>query len=48
MTFNNGKEFSRHEKIADELKLKAFFAHLYRSFEKGLNENQIGLVRQYV
>lgn len=48
MTFDNGKEFSRHEKIAKQLNLKAFFAHPYSSFERGLNENQNGLVRQYI
>lgn len=47
MTFDNGKEFTNHENIAKALNLKAFFAHPYSSFERGLNENQNGLVRQY-
>lgn len=48
MTFDNGKEFSCHENIAKELKLDAYFAHPYSSWERGLNENQNGLVRQYI
>lgn len=48
MTFDNGKEFSYHEKIAEALKLDAYFAHPYSSYERGLNENQNGLVRQYI
>lgn len=48
MTFDNGKEFSYHEKIAKALKLDAYFAHPYSSYERGLNENQNGLVRQYI
>ena len=48
MTFDNGKEFSNHEKIAEVLNLDTYFAHPYSSFERGLNENQNGLVRQYI
>jgi len=47
MTFDNGKEFALHESIANSLALKTFFAHPYSSWERGLNENQNGLVRQY-
>lgn len=47
MTFDNGVEFANHQKIAKALNLQAFFAHPYSSFERGLNENQNGLVRQY-
>jgi len=47
MTFDNGKEFTDHEIIAKSLELKAYFAHPYSSWERGLNENQNGLVRQY-
>jgi transposase, IS30 family len=47
MTFDNGKEFAEHKKIASELKTKVFFAHPYSSFERGCNENINGLIRQY-
>lgn len=47
VTFDNGKEFSLHKKLSDELKAKIFFAKPYHSWERGLNENTNGLVRQY-
>ena len=47
ITSDNGKEFARHEDIAQELCADFFFARPYRSWERGLNENTNGLVRQY-
>lgn len=47
LTSDNGKEFARHEIIADKLKAKFYFAHPYASWERGLNENTNGLIRQY-
>ena len=47
MTFDNGKEFSRHEKITKELGIACYFATPYRSWERGLNEHTNGLIRQY-
>ncbi len=47
ITFDNGKEFSFHEKIAKEIGAKIYFAHPYSSWERGLNENTNGLIRQY-
>jgi transposase, IS30 family len=47
LTGDNGKEFSEHEKIAQALKAKFYFAHPYSSWERGLNENTNGLIRQY-
>ncbi len=47
ITFDNGKEFSHHEKIADSLECDVFFAKPYHSWERGQNENANGLLRQY-
>jgi len=47
VTFDNGKEFAGHESIAAELKADIYFAHPYHSWERGLNENSNGLLRQY-
>lgn len=47
VTLDNGKEFSLHKKLSGELKAKIFFAKPYHSWERGLNENTNGLVRQY-
>ena len=47
LTSDNGKEFAQHETIAKQLKAKFYFAHPYSSWERGLNENTNGLIRQY-
>lgn len=47
ITFDNGKEFTNHESIAKNTGAKVYFAHPYSSWERGLNENTNGLVRQY-
>lgn len=47
ITLDNGKEFSEHKNLSDALNAKVFFATPYHSWERGLNENTNGLVRQY-
>lgn len=47
LTADNGLEFADHETIANALKADFFFAHPYSSWERGLNENTNGLIRQY-
>lgn len=47
LTSDNGKEFAQHEAIAEALDADFFFAHPYSSWERGLNENTNGLIRQY-
>jgi IS30 family transposase len=47
ITLDNGKEFCEHEAIAKALRARIYFAHPYASWERGLNENTNGLVRQY-
>ena len=47
ITSDNGKEFSGHQKIAEALNAQFYFAHPYCSWERGLNENTNGLIRQY-
>lgn len=47
ITFDNGLEFSEHEKIAHALGADIYFAHPYASWERGINENTNGLIRQY-
>jgi IS30 family transposase len=48
VTLDNGKEFSGHEDIAKSLRANIYFAHPYSSWERGLNENTNGLIRQYI
>ena len=47
LTSDNGKEFAAHQEIAVALQADYYFAHPYASWERGLNENTNGLVRQY-
>lgn len=47
LTFDNGTEFIQHEKIAAALKAKTYFATPYASWERGINENTNGLLRQF-
>lgn len=47
LTFDNGKEFAEHVFISQCLNAKVYFAHPYCSWERGLNENHNGLLRQY-
>ena len=47
ITFDNGKEFTGHESIAEKLSCDTYFAKPYHSWERGQNENANGLLRQY-
>lgn len=48
ITADNGKEFAGHQEIAEALEAKLYFTHPYSSWERGVNENANGLLRQYV
>lgn len=48
ITFDNGKEFSEHERITHETKAKCYFAKPYASWQRGLNEHTNGLIRGYL
>lgn len=47
MTFDNGKEFSKFREIEKRLSTSVYFANPYSPWERGLNENTNGLLRQY-
>ena len=47
LTFDNGTEFTYHEKIAEKLSTKTYFCNPYSSWERGTNENTNGLIRQF-
>jgi transposase, IS30 family len=47
ITYDNGKEFAAHEKVAKALNVETFFADPYASWQRGTNENTNGLIRQY-
>ena len=47
LTFDNGKEFADHAIIDEFLGSSSYLAHPYSSWERGLNENTNGLIRQF-
>jgi len=47
VTFDNGKEFSGHKHLTESFGADIYFARPYHSWERGLNENTNGLIRQY-
>ena len=47
ITFDNGKEFADHKTIARALNAKIYFARPYHAWERPLNENTNGLLREF-
>jgi IS30 family transposase len=47
MTADNGKEFADFKKMETALGITVYFARPYHSWERGLNENTNGLLRQF-
>ncbi len=47
ITLDNGPENSDWQRMEKEINIKTFFAHPYRSCERGANENTNGLLREY-
>ncbi len=47
ITYDNGREFAGHEVVNKRLECQSYFAKPYHSWERGLNENTNGLIRQY-
>ena len=48
LTVDNGKEFADHQTVAQTLNLNVYFADPYSAWQRGVNENTNGLIRQYV
>lgn len=48
ITLDNGKEFTQHKKMAEEIGTDIYFAEPYSSWQRGVNENTNGLIRQYL
>jgi IS30 family transposase len=47
ITYDNGREFTDHHRMAEALDADIYFAHPYLSWERGTNENTNGLIRQF-
>lgn len=48
ITSDNGKEFTRHQEIAKKLEADFYFAEPYSPWQRGLNEYNNKLIRQYL
>lgn len=48
ITFDNGKEFTQHSAIAKGTRADIYFADAYQSNQRARNENNNGLVRQFL
>ena len=48
LTYDRGKEMAEHEQLAQRLAIQIFFADLYSPWQRGINENTHGLLRQYL
>ena len=47
LTLDNGLEFAGHQDLSRQLDVDVYFARPYHSWERGLNENTNGLIRQF-
>jgi len=48
MSNDRGQEFSDHQNYEKKLKVKVYFCDPYSSYQRGTNENRIGILRQYL
>jgi len=47
VTNDRGQEFSDHKRCEKKMKVKIYFCDPYSSYQRGTNENRIGILRQY-
>lgn len=48
ITSDNGLEFAEHQKVSLEKNITFYFADAYSPWQRGLNENTNGLIRQFI
>jgi len=48
ITNDRGHEFADHQSCSKKMKIKIYFCDPYSSYQRGTNENRIGILRQYL
>ena len=48
MTYDQGREMSQHERLSKKTGVKVYFADPHSPWQRGINENTNGLLRQYM